>query len=129
MFVEWINLYGAELLNTILVAMFGFFGLVAKNLYKQHVDTKTKEEVVKTVVMGVEQMYHATSGEEKLDKAMSAASEILLEKGITITEFELHMMIEAAVGAFNGVFWDSGAKKLDGDVDAANEGDVVEEVE
>lgn len=105
MFVEWINLYGAELLNTILVALFGFFGLVAKNLYKQHADTKTKKEVVKTVVMGVEQMYHATSGPEKLEKAIEAASEILVEKGITITEFELRMMIEAAVGEFNGVFW------------------------
>ena len=105
MFTEFVNLYGAELLHTALVAIFGFFGIVAKNLYKRHADDKTKKEVVKTVVVGVEQLYKALSGPEKLAKAMEAASEILAEKGITITEFELNMMIEAAVGEFNGVFW------------------------
>lgn len=106
MFTEFINLYGADLLHTALVAIFGFLGIVAKNLYKRHADDKTKNEVVKTVVMGVEQLYKALSGPEKLEKALEAASEILVEKGIAITEFELNMMIEAAVGEFNGVFWD-----------------------
>ena len=106
MFAEWINLYGADLLNTVLVALFGFFGLVAKNLYKQYADNQTKKDVVRTVVQGVEQLYHALSGPEKLEKALEAASEMLLEKGITITEFELNMLIEAAVGEFNGVFYE-----------------------
>ena len=35
---------------------------------------------------------------------MESVSEMLTEKGITITDLELKMLIEAAVGEFNEVF-------------------------
>jgi hypothetical protein len=43
-------------------------------------------------------------GEEKLDMALGFASEMLTEQGITITELELRMLLEAAVGEFNEAF-------------------------
>lgn len=108
MFAEFINAYGMELIATAITAIFGFFGLAAKNLYKKYADNQTKKDVVNTVVQGVEQLYKDLHGPEKLAKAMEAASEMLLEKGITVTEFELNMLIESAVGEFNDVFWKSG---------------------
>lgn len=106
MFAEFVSTYGMQLLYAAITAIFGFLGIAAKNLYKRYADNQTKKDVVRTVVQGVEQLYHALSGPEKLQKALEAASEMLLEKGITITEFELNMLIEAAVGEFNGVFYE-----------------------
>ena len=40
----------------------------------------------------------------KLQKALEAASEMLANKGITVTDIELRMLIEAAVGEFNDAF-------------------------
>ena len=77
---------------------------MAKNLYTKYINDKTKQAVVKTVVQGVEQMYKDLRGDEKLDKALEAASEMLEEKGIAISGFELRMLIEAALAEFNGAF-------------------------
>lgn len=113
MFAEFINTYGMELIATAITAIFGFLGIAAKSLYQKYADNQTKKDVVCTVVQGVEQLYKALSGPEKLEKALEAASEILLEKGISVTEFELNMLIESAVGEFNGVFWRVKAKSGD----------------
>lgn len=104
MFIEFINAYGLELINLVLTAVLGYLGLVAKRLYEKYANNQTKKDVIKTVVRGVEQLYKDMHGDEKLQKAMEAASEMLLEKGITISEFELRMMIEAAVAEFNNAF-------------------------
>lgn len=104
MFEEFVSTYGAEILMAVLTAIAGYIGIVVKNLYAKHINDKTKESVVKTVVQGVEQIYKGLHGEEKLTKAFEAASEMLNEKGITISEFELRMMIEAAVAEFNKAF-------------------------
>lgn len=106
MFAEFINTYGMELIATAVTAIFGFLGIAAKNLYKKYADNQTKKDVVRTVVQGVEQLYKALSGPEKLQKALEAASEMLAEKDIHVTEFELNMLIESAVGEFNGVFYE-----------------------
>ena len=104
LFLQFINEYGTQLIYLIVTAIAGYIGIVVKNLYQKYVNDQTKKDVVKTVVQGVEQLYKDLHGEEKLHKALEAASEILHEKGITITEFELEMLIEAAVAEFNKVF-------------------------
>lgn len=104
MFAEFISAYGLEIIMAVLTFIAGFIGTAVKVLYTKFVNDKTKESVVKTVVMGVEQIYKDLHGEEKLDAALEAASEMLTEKGINATEFELRMMIEAAVGEFNNAF-------------------------
>lgn len=104
MFADFVNQYGTSILYTVLTAIFGYVGIVAKNFYTKYINDKTKQAVVKTVVQGVEQMYKDLRGDEKLDKALEAASEMLEEKGIAISGFELRMLIEAALAEFNGAF-------------------------
>jgi hypothetical protein len=104
MFEAFVSAYGVEIIMAILTAIAGYLGVVVKNLYSKYVNDKTKESVVKTVVQGVEQLYKDLHGEEKLAKAFDAATEMLGEKGITVTEFELRMLIEAAVAEFNKAF-------------------------
>lgn len=104
MFAEFIEMYGLEIAMAVLTFIGGYIGLVAKKLAEKYINDKTKREVAKTVVQGVEQMYKDLHGEEKLNKALEAASEMLTDKGIKVTEFELNMLLEAAVGEFNENF-------------------------
>ena len=104
MMTEFINQYGATIMYAVVVAIAGYFGTVVKNLYTKYINDKTKEAVAKTVVRGVEQIYKDLHGEDKLDKALEAASEMLAEKGISVTNLELRMLIEAAVKKMNEEF-------------------------
>ena len=104
MFAEFINEYGMELLYAIITAIAGYIGIVIKNLVTKYLNDKTKLSVAKTAVQFVEQVYKNLHGEEKLVEALAAASEMLLEKGISVTELELRVLIEAAVAEFNEAF-------------------------
>lgn len=110
MLMEFINEYGTTILYSIVTAIAGYIGIVVKNLYTKYINDKTKQSVVKTVVMGVEQIYKDLHGEDKLNKALDSASEMLCEKGITVTDLELRMLIEAAVGEFNEAFSGGGTE-------------------
>lgn len=92
------------LLGTILTAIAGYVGLKIKAYLERKEVDKTKEKVIKTVVRAVEQMYKDLHGEQKLEKAIESASEILNSKGIYVSELELRMLIEDTVGAFNEAF-------------------------
>lgn len=104
MFAEFINQYGLQILYTIITAIAGYIGLVIKNLCTKYINDKTKREVAKSAVQFVEQVYKDMHGEEKFNAALSATSEMLAEKGITITELEMRVLIEAAVNEFNSAF-------------------------
>lgn len=101
---QFISEYGTTILYTILTAIAGYVGIWIKSLYAKYVNDKTKQDVAKTVVKAVEQMYKELHGEEKLQKALEAASEMLTNKGITISDIELRMLIEASVSEFNKAF-------------------------
>lgn len=104
MFIEFINQYGTAIMYTVLMAVAGYFGIVAKKYFDKWFDSKEKKDVVKVAVRAVEQIYKDLHGEDKLNKALEAAEEMLASKGITITSFELKMLVEAAVGEFNKAF-------------------------
>lgn len=104
MFADFINEYGTTILYTILTALFGYLGIIAKDLYTKYINDKTKQAVAKTVVQAVEQIYKDLHGDEKLNKALDSASEMLAQKGVDITDIELRMLIESAVGEFNQAF-------------------------
>lgn len=104
MFAQFISEYGTQIIFAILTAVAGYLGMVAKNLYEKLIKDKKKKDIAKTVVNAVEQMYKNLHGDEKLDKALEAASEMLVNNGITVTELELRMLIEAAVAEFNEAF-------------------------
>jgi hypothetical protein len=91
-------------LGTALTGWFTYIGVVIKNAYTKHINDKTKKDVVNTVVQAVEQIYKDLHGDEKLNKAIEGASDMLAEKGITVSEIELRYLIESSVNAFNEGF-------------------------
>lgn len=108
LFNEFVSVYGTTILYSVLTAIAGYLGIAVKNLYQKYVNDKTKKDVVKTCVSAVEQLYKDLHGEEKYGKAVEAAADMLAEKGITITELEIRMLIEAAVSEFNNAFTSDG---------------------
>lgn len=97
--------YLLKILGYVLSAAAVWLGYELKKLANRHVNTQTKKDVARTVVQAVEQIYKDLHGEDKLNKALEAASEILTAQGIHVTGLELRTLIEDAVGEFNGVFW------------------------
>ena len=104
MFLEIIKTYGAEILGTVLVALAGIFGMVAKNLAVKFLDNDAKRTLAKTVVQFTEQVYKNLHGEEKLGAALAVFSQLLEEKGIRASETEMRVLLESAVAEFNQVF-------------------------
>lgn len=101
MFNEFVSQYGMEILNTVIIAIIGYVGVVIKNIYNKYVNTEIKQSVVKTCVKATEQLYSDIHGEEKLNKCIEYASSILAEKGISVSEIELRMLVESAVKEMN----------------------------
>ena len=99
---EFISVYGLPIIGSIITAVLGWVGLQIKALYERYVDTKEKQAVCKTVVAAVDQIYKDLGGEEKLNKAIEAASDMLNARGISCTELELRMLLESAVYALKG---------------------------
>ena len=99
---EFISVYGLPIIGSIVTAVLGWVGVQIKALYQRYVDTKEKQAVCETVVSAVNQIYKDLGGEEKLSKAIEAASEMLNARGISCTELELRMLLESAVYALKG---------------------------
>ena len=104
LFKNFISENGVEILGAIITAIAGYIGVVLKNIYTKYINDKTKQSVVKTCVQAIEQLYKDLHGEEKLNKVIESATDMLAEKGISITDLELRMLIESAVGEFNDNF-------------------------
>ena len=101
--MDWMTMLN-QMLDIILPAAaslvaiwFGILGNKMKAAYLEKVNSETKKNVVQTTVEYVEQVYKDIHGEAKLNKAIKRASEILNEKGITVSETELKTLIESAV--------------------------------
>ena len=104
MILEIINLYGAEIIGTLLVTIFGILGMALRNLAAKYLDTPMKQQLAKLAVQFVEQTYKDLHGKDKLAAALTALSGMLAEKKIYATEAEMTVLIEAAVAEFNEVF-------------------------
>ena len=104
MVIEFINEYGLQIMYMIVTAIAGWIGIVAKNLATKYLNDKTKRDVARSAVKFAEQVYKDLHGEDKFNAALTAASEMLAEKGIHASELELRVLIEAAVAEFNDAF-------------------------
>ena len=104
MILEIINMYGAEILGTILVALAGIFGMILKRIAEKVLDTPVKMQLAKIAVQFVEQTYKELHGEDKLNQALSVMADLLIERNIHANQYEMMVMIEAAVAEFNKVF-------------------------
>lgn len=89
-----------EIIVAILTAILSYFGTKIKKIYEEKVNDETKRKVVSTVVKAVEQLYKDLKGEEKLEKAKESILEMLNDKGISITELEMNMLIEEVCNSF-----------------------------
>ena len=125
---NFISEYGTTILYAILTAIGGYLGIWAKKLYTKYVNDKTKQAVAKTVVQAVEQLYKDLRGEEKLEKALEAAADMLTERGIMVTDLELRILIEAAVGEFNKAFEKDPAADITSTEDVIGTEDATDEV-
>ena len=94
---EVIQPYLLEVLGVVLAGIATFIGIKVK----EYVNTQVKKDVVESTVKYVEQIYKDLHGEEKLAKAKEKALGWLKEKGITISDTELEILIESAVSGFN----------------------------
>lgn len=97
---DFIATYGTTILYSILTAVASFIGLKVKTTYEKYINDKTKQSVVESTVKYVEQLYKDLKGEEKLSKAKENILALLNEKGISITELEMDVLIEATCNSF-----------------------------
>ena len=98
---EFISQYGVTILYAIITAVVSYVGMKIKSVFEKYINDKTKRDVAKTCVRAVEQIYKDLHGQEKLDKCIESISLLLADKGISITEIEVRMLIEAAVREMN----------------------------
>lgn len=112
---QFIDMYGMEILTTVITAIAGWLAVVIKKLVTKYLNDKTKQDIAKIVVSGIEQCYKTLDGPAKLEKAIEAATEMLNEKGIKVTEVELRMLLEGALGEFNKVFEKETGTKAEAD--------------
>ena len=100
-FGEFIQQYGATILYTVITAILGYLGITIKNLISKYLNDKTKREVVKACVRATEQMFKELHGEEKVEKVIEYATDILLSKGIEISASEVRVLLEQFVQEMN----------------------------
>lgn len=81
----------------ILTTVMSYLAAKLKNKYDEKINTDIKKSVVEETVKYVQQVWGTLGGPEKLQKAIEQASLLLNEKGITISETELNMLIESSV--------------------------------
>lgn len=89
------------ILATFLTGMFTYIGTRLKTAYEQKINTETAKAVVDDAVKFVEQVYKDLHGKEKLEKAVEQVSQVLISKGINLSEAEITMLIESAVYGLN----------------------------
>ena len=82
---------------SVIAVLLGVLATKIKTTYNDKVQDETVRTIVKSVVEWAQQVYQDCEGPEKLQKALEKASIILNEKGITISDEELNMLIESAV--------------------------------
>ena len=102
--IGFLSQYAYILAYTALTAIAGVLGAQVKKLYDRMTADDTKRKVVETCVKAVEQLYQDLSGTEKLEKAKENIITMLDIKGISISEIEMDMLIEACVAEFNLAF-------------------------
>lgn len=82
---------------SVIAVLLGVLATKIKTTYNDKIQDETVRTIIKSVVEWAQQVYKDCDGPEKLQKALDKASAILNEKGITISDEELNMLIESAV--------------------------------
>lgn len=104
LFENFLSEYGTAILYAILTGLAAIAGKIVKAKYEEWANTKTKKDVVKTVVFAMEQLYKDLNGPERKEKAIESIVEMLAEKNISISELEINMLIEATIAEAKNAF-------------------------
>lgn len=104
MFNYFVTNYGTQLIGLILCAVFGCIAYAAKQIVRTYLNDETKLGIARTVVRFVEQVWTEIHGQDKLQKALETAEEMLRKKNIPFDADEMMVLIEAAVQEMNEVF-------------------------
>lgn len=112
--MDWLNILNQCLdillpaIASVISVIFGVIATKIKATYDSKVQDETVKIVIENVVKWAQQVYIDCDGSEKLQAALDKASLLLNEKGITISNEELDMLIESAVyGLKHGVTTDN----------------------
>ena len=104
MIQELINQVAGNIIQTFLAILVAYLGIAGKRLYQKYINTEMKKIIVKDCVKAVEQIYTDIHGNDKKAQCENYIVQLLYENGITITQNELDVMIEAAVQELNKTF-------------------------
>jgi LL-H family phage holin len=109
------QIIGELLLNVVyivgLIVSYFIISLLKKkvgieNIKKIEAEIKNNQELAKLVVLYVQKYFETADSETKFNEAYVALSEILNEKGITLTETEIKVLIESALKILKKQFGD-----------------------
>ena len=103
-FLDTLSFYAPNIMEALLYAVAIVLALMASKYLKPLLRNKVVEVLAKNAVLFVEQTYKDLHGEEKLNMALEALSELLAKYKLKVTAAEMKLMIEAAVAKFNNVF-------------------------
>ena len=98
------------LVTTIITGVIGYVGVKLKQVLENISVEKSKRQDAKTCVQAVEQFYKDLHGEDKYAKCVEALTKMLEQKGITVTELEMRMLIESAVQELNAALQEATAE-------------------
>ena len=102
MWQEIVSTYLIPALMTILTGVLTWIGTRVKSVIEEKVKNEEVKEIIYDVVKYTEQTSKDLTSSDKFNKSMEEASEWLNSKGLNISEYELKIMIEAAVNSLYG---------------------------
>ena len=88
----------------IFTSIFSILGTYITKYFREITRNETIDRVIEDSVLYVEQVYKDIHGKDKLKKGIKRATDLLNEKGITITEKEIETLIESCVKSFQNEF-------------------------
>ncbi len=89
----FINEYGATLLYTILTSILSYAFLTLKKEVKRLSEIHQRKEIVKTCILGLKHIYKDQTNIERYDLAVSNIKEIFDRRKLSISEFEIKLLI------------------------------------
>ena len=95
--IDFTKEYGLEIIHSIVMGILSYIVIDIKKVYKKYIQDKTKKDVVKMVCRYIDEVYPSTTGDEKLNLVFNSTKEILKEKGITISDLELKVLLHNSI--------------------------------
>ena len=91
--LDFFSQYGISIIHSIMAIIISYVSLEIKHIYKEHINNRTRKEVINSVCHAIHKLYPSLTYEEKMNKAIINIRQILKEKHIAINDLELKMDI------------------------------------